>query len=123
VALATRLADAAGKGVKVDMILPKEGAPVWSDVMAIAKGAVNRDEAHAFLDYMMRPEVIAKASNALGYPNANKDATALVDASVRDNPNMYVPADKLETLFVLKSLPMKVERMRMRTWNSIRTGN
>ena len=122
VALATRLADAAGKGVKVDMILPKEGAPVWSDVMAIPKGAVNRDEAHAFLDYMMRPEVIAKASNAIGYPNANKDATALVDASVRDNPNMYVPADKLETLFVLKSLPQKVERMRLRTWNSIRTG-
>ena len=122
VALATRLADAAGKGVKVDMILPKEGAPVWSDVMAIAKGAVNRDEAHEFLDYMMRPEVIAKVSNAIGYPNPNKDATALVDASIRDNPNMYIPADKLDTLFVLKSLPQKVERMRMRTWNTIRTG-
>jgi putrescine transport system substrate-binding protein len=122
VALATRLADAAGKGVKVDMILPKEGAPVWSDVMAIAKGAVNRDEAHEFLDYMMRPEVIAKASNEIGYPNANKDATELVDAHIRDNPNMYVPEDVLPSLFVLKALPQNVERMRMRTWNTIRTG-
>lgn len=122
VALATRLANAAGKGVKIDMILPKEGAPVWSDVMAIAKGAVNRDEAHEFLNYMMRPEVIAKASNVLGYPNANKDATPLVDASVRENPNMYVPADKLASLFVLKALPQNVERMRIRTWNAIRTG-
>lgn len=122
VALATRLADAAGKGVKIDMILPKEGAPLWSDVMAIPKGAAHTDEAHEFLDYMMRPDVIAKASNVIGYPNANKDATALVDASVRDNPNMYVPEDKLATLFVLKSLPQKVERMRMRTWNTIRTG-
>lgn len=122
VALAGRLADAAGKGVKIEMILPKEGAPLWSDVMAIPKGAVNRDEAHAFLDYMMRPEVIAKASNAIGYPNANKDATPLVDASVRDNPNMYVPADRLPTLFVLKALPQSVERVRMRTWNAIRTG-
>ncbi|MBU1329679.1 MAG: polyamine ABC transporter substrate-binding protein [Gammaproteobacteria bacterium] len=122
VALATRLADAAGKGVKIDMILPKEGAPLWSDVMAIPKGAVNRDEAHAFLDYMMRPDVIAKATNAIGYPNANKDATALIDPSVRDNPNMYIPADRLPSLFVLKALPQNVERIRMRTWNAIRTG-
>ncbi|MGG5870858.1 polyamine ABC transporter substrate-binding protein [Pseudomonas peli] len=122
VALATRLADAAGKGVKVDMILPKEGAPVWSDVMAIAKGAANRDEAHEFLNYMMRPDVIAKASNTIGYPNANKDATSLVDASIRENPNMYIPEDVLPTLFVLKSLPQSVERMRIRTWNAIRTG-
>jgi putrescine transport system substrate-binding protein len=122
VALATRLADAAGKGVKIDMILPKEGAPLWSDVITIPKGAVNRDEAHAFLNYMMRPDVIARATNAIGYPNANKDATALVDPAVRDNPNMYIPADRLPSLYVLKALPQNVERIRMRTWNTIRTG-
>ncbi len=122
VALAKNMANAAGKGVKVDMILPKEGAPLWSDLMVIPKGAKNTAEAHAFMNYMMRPDVIAKVSNAIGYPNAVKDATALVDASVRENPAMYIPADKMHSLYALKALPLKVERMRMRTWNSIRTG-
>ena len=122
VELARKMAVAAGKGVRIDMILPKEGAPLWSDVMVIPKGAGNLDEAHAFIDYLMRPEVIAKVSTALGYPNANKDATALVDPSVRDNPKMYIPAEQMDTLFALKALPLKVERVRMRTWNSIRTG-
>ncbi|WP_339413629.1 hypothetical protein [Pseudomonas sp. EA_35y_Pfl2_R5] len=71
---------------------------------------------------MMRLEVIAKASNAIGYPNANKDATPLVDASIRDNPNMYVSQDVLPSLIVLKSLPQGVERMCIRTWSAIRTG-
>lgn len=120
--LARKMAVAAGKGVKIDMFLPKEGAPLWSDVMVIPKGAQNVEEAHAFINYLLRPEVIAKASNAIGYPNPNKDATEFVDPEVRNNPSMYIPADRMGSLYALKALPLKVERIRMRTWNSIRTG-
>lgn len=122
VALASKLAQAAGNGVRVEMILPKEGAPMWVDVMVIPKGATHVDEAHAFINYILRPEVIAKISNALGYPNANKDATTLVDESIRGNPAMYVPDDKLALLYSLQALPLAAERLRTRTWNAIRAG-
>lgn len=122
VALATNLANAAGKGVKVEMILPKEGVPMWADVMIIPKGAKHMDEAHTFINYMMRPDVIAKVSNTIGYPNANKDATAMVDESIRNNPNMYIPDEKRALLYPLQALPLPIERIRTRTWNAIRAG-
>ncbi len=66
--------------------------------------------------------MIAKASNAVGYPNPNKDATPLVDAHIRENPNMYVPAERLPLLYPIKPMPMRTERLRTRTWNTIRSG-
>ena len=95
---------------------------MWADVMVIPKGATHIDEAHAFINYILRPEVIAKISNALGYPNANKDATALVAESIRSNPAMYIPADRLALLYPLQALPLPIERLRTRTWNAIRAG-
>lgn len=122
VAQASKLAKAAGKGVQIEMILPREGVPLWADVMVIPKGASHIDEAHAFINYILRPDVIAKISNALGYPNANQDATALVDEGIRGNPAMYVPADRLALLYPLQALPLPIERLRTRTWNAIRAG-
>ena len=48
-------------------------------------------EAYEFINYILRPDVIARISNKIGYPNPNKDAFALVNESIRKNPNMYVP--------------------------------
>lgn len=122
VALAEKLARSAGKGVTIAMSMPKEGVPLWADVMIIPKDAPHNDEAHAFINYLLRPDVIAKASNALGYPNANKDATALVDEDIRSNPNMYIPDERRALLFPLRALPLPTERLRTRTWNAIRSG-
>ena len=121
VALAKQLADAAGKGVKVEMALPKEGAPMWSDVMVVPTQAPHVKEAHAFINYILRPDVIARISNKIGYPNPNKDATELVNPDIRNNPNMYVPDAARKTLFVLQPMPPAVERIRTRTWTAIKT--
>ncbi|CDF92907.1 MULTISPECIES: polyamine ABC transporter substrate-binding protein [unclassified Pseudomonas] len=121
VALAKRLADAAGKGVKVAMALPKEGAPMWSDVMMIPTNAPHTQEAHAFINYIMRADVIARISNKIGYPNPNKDATALVIPEVRNDPAMYIPDDARKTLFALEPMPAAIERIRTRTWTAIKT--
>jgi len=120
-ALAEKLAAQADKGVRLDMLIPREGVPMWSDVMVIPKGARSA-EAHAFIDFILRPEVIARASNAVGYPNPNKDATALVDAHIRQNPNMYVPAERQHLLYPLTPQPLSTERARTRAWSAIRTG-
>ncbi|MNN40543.1 Putrescine-binding periplasmic protein precursor [compost metagenome] len=55
-------------------------------------------------------------------PNANRDATALVDQAIRDNPMVYPSRQVLETLFALEPLPLPLERLRTRTWNQVKVG-
>jgi putrescine transport system substrate-binding protein len=70
----------------------------------------------------MRPEIIAKSSNYLGYPNGNKSATAYVDEGLKSNPEVYPPAATLATLFPDQPLPLKIERLRTRVWSKVKSG-
>jgi putrescine transport system substrate-binding protein len=115
-------AEEAGGKVKLDYAIPKEGSQVWFDVFAMPKDAPNPAAAYAFLDYMLRPEVIAKASNFTQYANANAPARPLVDAAVRDNPNIYPPADVSARLFVTTTKDQALLRDVNRDWTRVKTG-
>ena len=65
--------------INLDYTIPREGAIDWYDLMYIPADAPHVDNAYLFLDFMLRPDVIARATNFLGYANANRDATPLVD--------------------------------------------
>lgn len=112
----------AKNGVVVDMRLPKEGAPIWFDMLAIPKNAANPDDAHTFINYLLRPEVIAPISDFVGYPNPNKDATEKVSPQIRNNPNLYPTAEAMTTLYTLKPLSKEAERARTRAWTRIKSG-
>ncbi|MDH4565645.1 extracellular solute-binding protein [Pseudomonas sp. BN414] len=112
----------AGNGVKVEYRIPKEGTAAWFDVLAIPKDAKNVEQAHAFLNYLLRPEVVAPISDHVAYANPNQAADALISAELRDNPNVYPPAEVQAKLFSVEMLPPKLERIRTRTWTKIKTG-
>ncbi|MDG1581303.1 polyamine ABC transporter substrate-binding protein [Pseudomonas sp. GOM6] len=112
----------AGNGVVVQWKLPKEGAPLWYDSFAIPADAKNVDEAHAFLNNLLDPKVVAPISDFLGYPNPNKDGMALVSAAIRDDADLSPSAEAQKNLYVLKPLPQKIERVRTRAWSKIKTG-
>ncbi|MND82576.1 Putrescine-binding periplasmic protein precursor [compost metagenome] len=112
----------ANNGVVVDMRLPKEGAPIWFDMLAIPKGAANPEDAHTFINYLLRPEVIAPISDFVGYPNPNKDATDKVNPTIRNNPNLYPTAEAMAKLYTLKPLTRDAERARTRAWTRIKSG-
>ncbi|WP_264310978.1 polyamine ABC transporter substrate-binding protein [Pseudomonas putida] len=112
----------ANNGVVVDMRLPKEGAPIWFDMLAIPKNAANPEDAHTFINYLLRPEVIAPISDFVGYPNPNKDATDKVSPAIRNNPNLYPTAEAMAKLYTLKPLPRDAERVRTRAWTRIKSG-
>lgn len=112
----------AKNGVKVDYVIPKEGSQVWFDVFTIPKDAPNKDAAYQFLDYMMRPEVIAKASNFTQYANANLPATPMLDAAIRNNPNIYPTPAVFERLFVTTDKDQKLLREVTRMWTKVQTG-
>src|SRR5204862_3911757 len=90
----------AKNGVKVAYAVPKEGSQVWFDLFTIPKDAPHPDAAHKFIAYMLRPAVIARASDFTEYANANAAATPLVDESLRNDPNAYLTPEMSKRLFV-----------------------
>jgi putrescine transport system substrate-binding protein len=113
-------AEEAGKGVVIDYLLPREGAAVWIDVMAIPKDAPNPDAAHAFIAYMLQPAAIAAVSNAVYYANANLEATALLDEEVRDDPTIYPPAEVKARLFAPSERSDREIRELNRLWTRLK---
>ena len=62
-------ARAAEAGVELNLqyFVPKTGVPAWFDIWCMPSDAQNTDSAYAFLDYMLRPEVVAKCTDYTGY--------------------------------------------------------
>jgi putrescine transport system substrate-binding protein len=118
---AARAEEAGGK-VSIDYVIPKEGSQVWFDVFAMPKAAPNPEAAYAFLNYMLRPEVIARASDHTRYANANSAATPLVDPAIRDNPNIYPTPDVFQRLFVTTAKDPALLREVNRQWTRVLTG-
>jgi len=92
-------AEEAAQGVEIAMTVPKEGTIIWFDMYAIPADAPHPDNAHAFINYMMKPEVAAANSNFVHYATANKDAVPLLDPGVRDDPGVYPPQAVMDKLF------------------------
>ncbi|WP_188662338.1 extracellular solute-binding protein [Arenimonas soli] len=115
-------AEEAGKGVDVAYSIPKEGAPMWFDMLAIPKDAKNVDNAYLFLDYLLRPEVMAGIQNYVMYASANTAALPMVDAAVLEDPGIYPPEDTRAKLFTLAVLPPEVDRLFNRHWTTLKTG-
>lgn len=86
----TRAEEAEGQ-VELEYLIPREGAVLWTDVMAIPKDAPNPDAAHAFIAYLLDPEVIASISNYVFYANPNPASKSHLDEGLRDDPNIYPP--------------------------------
>ncbi|MGQ4275190.1 polyamine ABC transporter substrate-binding protein [Terrihabitans sp. B22-R8] len=120
--VATR-AEEAGKGVEIQYVIPKEGAQLWFDQFAIPADAPNTEGAHKFIDYMMRPEVIAKATNYVAYANANLASQQFVDKEILDNPAIYPDAETLKRLYTVSTVEdPRLQRVITRTWTRAKTG-
>lgn len=115
-------AEEAGKGVQVAYAIPKEGGNLWFDMLAIPKDAGNLKEAHAFINYLLKPEVIAQVSDYVGYANPNPKAGDLMDQSVRTDAAVYPPQEVLDKLYVNAELPPKVQRLMTRSWTKVKSG-
>ena len=79
--------------------------------------------AHAFLDFLMRPDVIAPITNYVSYANANAKATALVDKEIVEDTGIYPPDEVAAKLVDPRTLPDDENRARERAWTSIKSGN
>ncbi len=110
------------RGVEVGYVIPKGGAQMFFDNFAIPKDARNVAEAHAFIDYMLRPEVAAKNSNFLGYANGNSASQKLIDRAVLDDRTVYPDAETMKSLYIITARDQKTQRLTNRLWTKIKTG-
>lgn len=115
-------ADEAKAGVEVGYSNPAEGAMMWFDQLAVPKDAKNVDEAHQFINYLMKPEVIAKASDYIYYANGNKDSQPLINEEITGDPAIYPDQATLDKLYVTTPWPPKAQRLLTRSWTKIKTG-
>ena len=117
----SRAAEAGGK-VKVAYDIPKEGAGSFFDMVAIPKDAENVDAAYAFMNYLLKPEVMASITNSVRFPNGNEKATPLVDKDITSDPGIYPPADVQAKLYAIADLPAATQREMTRSWTKIKSG-
>ena len=114
-------AEEAGNGINIEYTIPKEGTAVWIDVLAIPADAKNPGAAHKFLNFLMRPDIIADVTNYVTYANANASATKLQDPAVSNNPAIYPNAKIMERLFTADQVPNKITKMMTRFWTNMKT--
>ncbi len=112
----------ANSGIEIVYNIPKEGTEMWFDMMAMPRDAKNTAEAHAFINYLLRPEVIAKISNFVGYPNVNTASLPMVSDEVKNNPSVYPSAEVMAKLWTLKVMPQDIATVQTREWTKIKTG-
>jgi putrescine transport system substrate-binding protein len=117
-------ARAAEAGVAADFryVVPREGSVAWFDSLAIPVDAPHPEEAHAFIEFMLRPEVAARNANFIGSASMNAAATPLVEASLRDDPGIYPGPELRARLQPLRARSQERSREENRIWTRFRAG-
>lgn len=122
-AIARSRAAAAGIRLPLAFTVPKEGANQTFSSLLIPEGAPHPEAAHAFINYILRPDVIAEISNTIFYGNDNLASTPLVDPAIRNDPTLY-PTPEIEArLYRSQEVSAATERIRTRTWTKIKTAH
>jgi putrescine transport system substrate-binding protein len=122
VQVARNRAREAGVAADFRYVVPKEGSVAWFDSLAIPADAPHPEAAHAFIEFMLRPDIAARNASYIGSASMNAAATPLVDASLRDDPGVYPPAELRERLQPLRARSQAQSREENRIWSRFRTG-
>jgi putrescine transport system substrate-binding protein len=116
-------ARAGGKSdIEVGYAIPKTGAQMFFDNFAIPKDARNVEEAHEFINYMLRPDVAAKNTNLVAYPNGNLASQKLVDPAILKDVTIYPDEETMKRLYIVTARDAKTQRGINRLWTKVKTG-
>ncbi len=112
----------ARNGVAIAYVVPKEGAQLWFDNLAIPRDARNVAEAHEFINFLQKPEVAARNSNFISYANGNLASQKFIDKAILDDRTIYPDAAMMDRLYTIDAHDPKTERLMNRLWTRIKTG-
>jgi putrescine transport system substrate-binding protein len=115
-------AEEAGQGVKIKYAIPKEGTILWFDMLAIPADAKHPKNAHAFINYLMDPQVAANNSNFVNYANGNGASLSMVNDEVKNDPGIYPTPEVKAKLFPSLAYGEDFQRLMNRMWTKFQTG-
>jgi putrescine transport system substrate-binding protein len=121
-AVANNRAIEAGSKVTLDYTVPKEGANIWFDGMLIPKDAPHPQNALLFLNFMLRPEVMAGCTNFTYYANSNRASWEHVNPEILNDPRIFPTAETRKNLYGSNIVSDEMLRARTRLWTKIKTG-
>ena len=115
-------ANEAGKGITVKYLIPREGAVMFFDMLAVPADAKHVKNAHLFIDFLLRPDVAAKNTNFVNYANSNAASMSLVSEEIKNDRGIY-PSDETKAKLVpdLAESP-QFTRLLTRSWTRFKTG-
>jgi putrescine transport system substrate-binding protein len=119
---AQKRATEAKSGVNIGYSIPKSGAQTFFDNFAIPKDAPHADEAHEFINYMLKPEVAAKNTNFVAYANGNLASQKYIDKAILNDPTIYPDEATMRNLYIITAKDAKTTRLMNRLWTRIKTG-
>jgi putrescine transport system substrate-binding protein len=122
VAQAAARATEARRGVTVRFVVPKEGAQIGFDVLAIPADAPHRDTALKFINFLLQPDVMAGITNTVLYPNAVPASRPMIHPDLLNDPAVYPTAETMSHLFQIGPVPLAAERARTRMWARVKAG-
>jgi putrescine transport system substrate-binding protein len=112
----------AKNGVDISYVIPKEGAQLWFDNLAIPRDARNVAEAYEFINYLQKPEVAAKISNFISYANGNLASQKFIDKAILEDKTIYPDEAMTARLYTYHAHDAKTVRFMNRLWTRIKTG-
>ena len=115
-------ASEARNGVEIGYAIPKEGTQLWFDNLAIPKDARHVDEAHALINYLLRPDVAARNTNFISYANGVAASRPLINKTILDDKTIYPDAATMNTFYTISVHNPATTRLMNRLWTRIKTG-
>ena len=120
---AQKRAAEAKNGVEIGYAIPKEGAQMWFDNLAIPKDAEHVAEAHAFIDYLLQARSRRQEhATWSSYANGNLASQKFVDKAVLDDKTIYPDAATMAKLYTINARDQKTQRLINRLWTRVKTG-
>lgn len=120
--IAADRAEEAGTGAEIEYFIPKEGAMLSFDMMAIPADAPHPEAALAWINFMMKPEITADITNFVYFANANVPAMAFVNPEIANDPAIFPPEEVKAKLFPSVTYEPRIDRTMTRLWTTLKTG-
>jgi putrescine transport system substrate-binding protein len=112
----------AGNGVEIGFVIPRQGTLMSLDALAILEEAPHPNEAYAFVDFLLRPEIAARNTNRSNFANAVPASKLYIDKAIAGNKAIYPDAEVMQRLFTVTSYDQPTQRLVTREWTRIKTG-
>ena len=116
-------AEEAGRAVHVRYVAPKEGAQLGFDMLAIPADAEHQDAALAFIDFLLRPDVMAAITNKVRYANAVPGSRPMIRPELLADTNIFPTPAPMAGFFTIGPVPQAAERQRTRMWARFKAGH